>query len=304
MSLSSNYQTVSCDICQSRGFRTVYSNLVDNYLLKPGLFNYVQCWDCGLVYLNPRPSASTLPQYYQGEYIPYGAKNAVVRFIKKILWLPDKLLIKPILAKGGKLLEVGSARGDFLAYLGRPDQVFGLELDAPSAETARNIHGLSVITGTFEEHDFGNLKFDIAVMFFVLEHMLSPKRALEKLNSIMNPAAIALISVPNFDSWERIIFGRYWSGFDAPRHFYIFGEKQFKRLAESAGFRVLKVKYSLVPNDWLSGIKRLLTEKGYPRLARFFGIYNLILAAFFLPLAITAKLFGKSTRFMFIIQRS
>ncbi len=298
-----NFETINCDLCGSNDSEIIYKNLVDNYLFKPGLFNYVRCQNCGQIYLNPRPLKTAIPGYYKGEYIPYGARNFFIMFLKKILWLPDKLFIDSTLTKGGKILEIGCARGDFLAYLGKRYQTYGLEMDQASVDWAVNKHGLDVSKDILEDHDFGGLKFDFVIMFFVLEHMLSPKRALGKLYSIMNPGGVALISLPNFNSWERRFFGRYWAGFDVPRHLYIFGEPQFKRLAEEAGFEILKVKYSLVPNDWLASIKRLLTEKGFLRLAKIFSIYNLFLAALFLPISFIAKFSGQTTRFSFVIRR-
>ena len=60
-------ELVKCDLCGSDSTRLPFEARDWNFGL-PGKFKLVECKDCGLNYLNPRPSVGALGQYYPGAY--------------------------------------------------------------------------------------------------------------------------------------------------------------------------------------------------------------------------------------------
>ena len=49
-----------------------------------------------------------------------------------------------------------------------------------------------------------------------------------------------IIAVPNHDSYDAKYYGKYWAGYDVPRHRYHFNKKAIVLAAKYAGFELLK----------------------------------------------------------------
>jgi hypothetical protein len=52
---------------------------------------------------------------------------------------------------------------------------------------------------------------------------------------------VVAIGVPNIGSWEASVFGRTWSGLEAPRHLHVFDPQTIAAVASAAGYEVLAV---------------------------------------------------------------
>ena len=296
----------SCDYCGGKDASVIIQKAVDNDLLLPGEFNIVKCTACGLVYLNPRPDKNRIGEYYPVQYSAYRKESRIFAFLKSFSWAREAREVKTMTGGKGSMLDIGCGQGELLDFLkkGSPGyECFGIEMDCGSAEKAKTRFGIEAWCGRFEDFSFPpQQKFDFIIMHYVLEHLPSPKAAFEKLRSMTVPGGHVLISVPNHESWERKIFGRYWQGYEVPLHFYSFTARTLTNYAEDAGFSVRKIKYSIVPNDWIWGIHRLLKEKGYMAPAAFFQPRNVLLLMLFLPVSIAGWLCGASSRFTIILK--
>ena len=51
------------------------------------------------------------------------------------------------------------------------------------------------------------------------------------------------MSVPDADSLDRRLFGRYWVGLDVPRHLTLFSGRTLRRALSAAGFSVVDRRY-------------------------------------------------------------
>ena len=61
---------VNCNLCDSDKTELLFVSK-DMLLNKPGQFLIVRCKNCGLIYLNPRPTKQSLQQYYPTQYYSY-----------------------------------------------------------------------------------------------------------------------------------------------------------------------------------------------------------------------------------------
>lgn len=111
---------------------------------------------------------------------------------------------------GGASLDVGSAYGGMVvAFAEKGFNATGVEIDEFWCETG-NIncedHGLSqrIRREDFLSADFDG-KFDIITCNDVIEHVLEPRRALEKMTSMLNPGGALYLSIPNARSWDHAI---------------------------------------------------------------------------------------------------
>jgi SAM-dependent methyltransferase len=209
----------------------------------PGRFPIVRCQHCGLVYLNPRPTPQAMSYYYPPDYEPYRrapeeARFKIQRFHQR-LKLRNRCLVVTNLHKRGQLLDVGCATGTFLAEIKRYGdwQVFGVELNQWAARYARDQLGLDIFDGQLCEANFADNKFDMVTMWDVLEHVHDPRRTLAEVYRILKPGGSLICSVPNVDSLDARLFGRFWIGLDAPRHLYAYSRHTLAAMLRAEGLQ-------------------------------------------------------------------
>jgi len=204
-----------------------------------GEFALVRCRACSLVYLDPRPTWDEVREFYPSEYAPHRVKPA---------WWLDRLIRSGGLRKkrdivlrhrqGGTLLDVGCATGDFLSLMSEDGRwnIVGVEADAQAASCAARVAGAEVVCGRAEDVDYPPSSFDVVTMWHVLEHLHDPKRALIRLRRALRRNGVLIVAVPVLDSVDARLFGRYWSGYDVPRHLSTFSMATLSSMLVAAGF--------------------------------------------------------------------
>jgi SAM-dependent methyltransferase len=141
--------------------------------------------------------------------------------------------------QGGRLLDVGCAAGVFLRAMRAPGawEVYGVEINAEMAQLARDRYQLDVRSGTLEQAAFPDGFFDVVTMWDVLEHLHDPANSLREVHRILKADGVFVVRVPNLDSHDARLFGRYWAGLDAPRHLFVFNPQTLDALLGSSGFQ-------------------------------------------------------------------
>jgi SAM-dependent methyltransferase len=161
----------------------------------------------------------------------------------------------------GRLLDVGCGTGnglEFFSDLGW--HVTGVEMSPYAASMARRHLGCDVLVGEFEEVPLGDESFDVVRFSHNLEHLASPRKALEKARRVLRPAGLLWIEVPNVASIERRLFGRHWFCWDLPRHLYHFTPETLERLLASTGFRPVKIKCDGRVNFFVESLSNVLAR--------------------------------------------
>jgi SAM-dependent methyltransferase len=116
--------------------------------------------------------------------------------------------------------------------------VVGVEPSERASADARS-RGLEVERGTISEvAERLDPGFDAVVFQHSLEHVTEPLDDLEVAREVLRKGGLLLVSVPNFDSWQRRRFGSAWLHLDLPRHRSHFSERGLELLARRAGFQV------------------------------------------------------------------
>jgi 2-polyprenyl-3-methyl-5-hydroxy-6-metoxy-1,4-benzoquinol methylase len=145
-------------------------------------------------------------------------------------------------AAGGRLLEVGCASGEFLEIAAAAGfEVEGLEPDPGTSAGARERAGLPVRTGTLDDAAYPPGSFDVVVLWHVLEHLDSPRRAIEEARRILRPGGVLGVETPAIDTlWFRVLRSR-WRQL-IPDHYFFFGRETLTRLIEGEGFQLLELE--------------------------------------------------------------
>ncbi|HUJ09745.1 MAG TPA: class I SAM-dependent methyltransferase [Verrucomicrobiae bacterium] len=222
-------------------------------------FRLVRCSRCGLVYLNPRPTAESLALFYPPCYSPYQQKVGVetprlrgLRGLGRKIWLwigerrheERRSLINRLYPLPGRLLGVGCATGRFLAQM-QPHgwQVAGVEWNAQAAARAREALGAEVHTGDVLSCPWPDASFDVVTLWHVLEHLPDPKAALEKIIQLLRPGGRVVILAPSAANAEFWLLGRLdHHPVDIPRHLYHFSPSTLTALLKQTGFQIERTK--------------------------------------------------------------
>ena len=212
---------------------------------RPTAFTLVRCRGCGLVYLDPRPTAAEIGDYYPDDYhTARGVGGPVQRledgwrrrqFGEVGRWLAR---LRPA---RGRLLDVGCGSGELLEAL-RDDgwRVSGVEPSARSAEIARTQRGLDVQTSAFDDAALTESSYDAVIFAAVLEHLHDPLAALARARRLLAPGGlVAVLFLPRYDAPQARLFGPRWIGLDLPRHLYQFETPTFAAAVRKAGLRVI-----------------------------------------------------------------
>lgn len=225
MSTESAFESVPCDFCGSEDGQPLFEG-PDRLLGLPGRFRVVRCASCGLLRQDPRPTRETMKLYYPPEYEPYSVAideepSRWRRFDRRYGMRKRRHAIERFCA-GGRLLDVGCATGNFLYEMARAGrwQVEGVEPNAEAAHYGQEHLGLKIHVGELTAVDLPAESYDVITMWNVFEHLHAPMANLRAIARLLKPGGWFVFSIPNLRSWEYRLFGKYWMGWELPRHLY------------------------------------------------------------------------------------
>src|SRR5205823_8178755 len=110
----------------------------------------------------------------------------------------------------GRLLDVGSGRGDLGVALGKLGwQVTGVEPSPQACEQAR-ARGVPTFEGTLETATGLGAGYDAVVFQHSLEHAVEASDELARAHAVLRDGGLLLVSVPNFGCRQRRVFGSAW----------------------------------------------------------------------------------------------
>ncbi len=297
-------EDVRCNFCHADNFDVLITDGRDRRHQLPGVFRLVKCRECGLVYLNPRPTAKALGAYYPQDYAPYAQRGL---FGKLTRWLRrrEAVGLRRSLPAGAEVLEVGCAAGDLLVPLREAGfRVTGVELSDHAATIARTRHQLDVHSGTLTDAPLAGKSFDAVIMRNVIEHVPDPRGDLERAASLLRPGGLLSLRTDNVASSDARLFRALWYGFDFPRHLTLFSPETLTAYVRSAGLEVAQVQYSLVPTHWIMSFRYWVSER--PAIAatsRLISPKNPLLLAVGFAIAAVQKVVHDSGRFVVLARK-
>jgi SAM-dependent methyltransferase len=214
----------------------------------------VCCATCATVYVSPRPSEAAMAAYYRSTYRKhYGGVGYVDAAGKHcspgdagyeaalLRWhtaQANHALVLGETPRGARVLEIGCRHGKTLQLMRdvRGIEPFGVEPGEAEAEQARHA-GIDCFTGSLEELDPGERRFDQVQWFHVLEHVHDPLAALLKLRALLQPNGTLVIEVPNVYQ----PYGLLEENFFQNVHLVSYSPNTLPALVRRAGFEVTRV---------------------------------------------------------------
>ena len=162
----------------------------------------------------------------------------------------DLQVIASWIDPASRVLDLGCANGDLLAYLKEHHQVNGTGIDFSEEKVARCIErGLTVLQGDFREEvgDYPKNRFDVVVLSQTLQQIRDPK---ELLLDLLRIGKRVIVSFPNFAHWscrlQVLFFGTAPVTDQLPYDWYntpnirVISIRDFHRFLHMIGVRVVK----------------------------------------------------------------
>jgi SAM-dependent methyltransferase len=249
----------NCLICGSTKIDRLVEGQDRNHFIE-GRFELDRCGACGFIFLNPTPEPAALARYYPNDYYSYRSddrpapapKNqsraafylrhpiraANALFYSKILGQNKDLPVRP----GLRFLDVGCGDGAYLkTRLREGCECYGVDIGGEALTRLKVSHPeIQTHCGDLWEAKWPKKSFDIVNVCHVLEHVPDPDRLLSEIRRILKPGGLLKVQLPNADSATRILFGRFWQGYETPRHLWVFAPRNLTPLFERNGLRVLR----------------------------------------------------------------
>jgi SAM-dependent methyltransferase len=254
-------ETVACNLCGSERHTPLYS-MPDRRYFREEFFTVVECDQCGLGFVNPRPTIKEMQKYYPAEYYSKPPTTSHDRYLRR-RFTAEARFLKELESGTGrrKLLDVGCANGDFPRFMAaRGWEVEGVE----TSESSERITDFRVHTQEFHNIPVNEPTYDAVTAWAVLEHVHDPMAYFRKASAVLKKGGLFVILMPNFQS----VASRYLFCEDIPRHLYFFKRETVQQYFEKTGFRLKKEDngrsiYKLAPDNWLGYMirTRLLGKK-------------------------------------------
>jgi hypothetical protein len=97
--------------------------------------------------------------------------------------------------------------------------------------------------GSLSDPAYTDKKFDIIILWHVLEHLVEHERLLGEITHHQTKGGLLIIAVPNFDSLQQDIFSKYWFHLDLPRHLVHFDSNWLMQKLSERGYTIMSVSY-------------------------------------------------------------
>ncbi|HEV2351686.1 MAG TPA: class I SAM-dependent methyltransferase [Terriglobia bacterium] len=260
-------ETVACNLCGSTRYTPVYE-MPDTHYPADEFFTVVECNECGLGFLNPRPTLAEMQKYYPPRYYEEGFDRNPGYHQKRYALEAGYLGPPAQSTENRKLLDVGCANGDFPTFMNtRGWCVEGVEISTSS----RPIQNFKVYNQLFPDIPVNKPTYDAVTAWAVLEHVHDPMTYFRKASRVLKQGGVFVFLVTNFNS----LASRHLFCEDVPRHLYFFTSKTVRRYLEASGFRLQSEHfrgniYKMPPNNWLHYLlhtgwgKRSFTYRNLP----------------------------------------
>lgn len=250
-----------------------------------GLFDFVRCTDCGSIWLYNRPCGDRLRNAYRNYYTHEKIASPRIGYAWLRGWIKasyfrtqlaktatpvDRIFASAIAiaisgwdtsglnkamrfapAPPAKILDFGCGSGQYLLSLKALDyELHGAEYDphllGKLADLGIPIHDVVKLSDNSWDSEFDHISLS-----HVLEHVPDPKSLLYRAFQWLKPGGGLYVELPNADATGLSIFGRFWRGLEAPRHFALPSKAALVDAAERIGFLVDRQHIDSAARNWL-----------------------------------------------------
>lgn len=244
------------------------------------VFDYIECLDCESLVIKEIPSDMT--SYYSNSYYSMQLLAPEVVNRKGFTRLTEKFgkelaaskvdkqfeyrvvaAMKPNL--NDKICDVGCGSGHLIYHMKNLGfkNVTGIDPFLEKDVTYSN----GLVIKKLHLRDVKE-KYDLIMFNHSLEHVEDPAELLRLAKGKLTDKGKILVRIPIVGyCWN--VYGKYWFGLDAPRHFYLYSVKGFSHLATQLGLKIQKTHFDcsiahIVSSEMYKRRDLGIPEKVYP----------------------------------------
>lgn len=234
------YQEVSCPACAGVKYHQEFN--------KEG-FQYVLCDDCGILYVNPRPSFEQFRKFYNnGASIKFFTEKflpPVIEARRKGIFRPRAKALAPLIKdKGLRVVgDIGAEFGIFceeIRYLFPDIAIVCIEPESTTAKICR-LKGFSVLEKPLEEIEAADQRFDLFTAFELMEHLHSPRVFVEKVRSLLTPGGYFLFTTLNIEGFDLQVLWEKSKSIAPPHHINFLNPRAARILVEQCGLECIEI---------------------------------------------------------------
>lgn len=220
---------VNCDLCGHEDLEILYRQKDERFHITDFKFPVVRCLNCGLCFLNPRPSYDSIGIFYpESFYQIRDSQKNIRRYAIEASYLP----------KGRKrLLDIGCHEGEFMQYMtvNKGYETVGVEPGKILNPNNLDIYNCDLLNAKFDQDSF-----DVITAWAVFEHLHRPKAYFHEVSRILKPGGLFVFLVTNHDS----IASKYLFSEDIPRHLYYYSEKTIEEYCKLNELNLISIRHS------------------------------------------------------------
>lgn len=227
-------------------------------------YTAVKCKNCGLIYVNPRPSLSLISEAVQtgvhsdvehGRTAIGNRVSSKVNAYRKIM----ESMFDDLWASKKKVswLDVGAGYGEVIEAVSllapAGSKIVGLEPMKPKAESAR-ARGLTIRQCYLNEV---NEKFDVISLINVFSHIPDFRSFLKDVRKVLSDGGEIFIETGNTADLKYL--NQVPGELDLPDHLVFAGEKHLEGFLKETGFSIVSLKRRRI--DSLSNFAKSIIKK-------------------------------------------
>ena len=242
------YETVPCILCNTYNYKPLFSKPCEN----GEEFTLVQCKNCGLEFVNPRPHYNEMHTYYK-EYFNKRTDRGYNNYFSELMHREVLRLLTLNLAdlqfydfesslQGKKYaLDIGCAAGYFVDYLThRGWHAEGIDIAQDCIRFAQDTLHVNAYCGDFLTFQF-NKRYQCITLWATIEHLHNPDAFIEKIYSLLDDNGMLYLSTCRSSVFSaRVLFGKNWRYYNFPHHLYFFSYRTLAKLLQLKGFAVTR----------------------------------------------------------------
>ncbi len=305
----------NCESCGNMIFETMLSDQSHKYVDENGKestwsYALLQCKNCGLGFISPKPSWAILQTFYTSSYGPYSSEKALpenesrslkykmakwrfascsVPSVKRLTETTIGLFAELItgktvsyslgiplqMPKDCRILEVGYGSGNWLlsmAMLGY-SQLSGYDIDSNQKKRGcLEQSSIKVYSGQLLDSHLPGDSFDLIRLEHVFEHLLEPIRILRELHRLLKPGGILVMNFPSINAISFDFSPLHCAHRDSPRHLYLHTMRSAQNMLTNSGFKIAKARQYGVVLVLQATINNFLKERGIKLTVRWLRI--------------------------------
>lgn len=257
-----------CLFCGSQSISAEIAQVGDFFFqADPGEFGFARCASCRSLWLRQRPVGERLlaaySRYYTHDEPVDRARMSGVKGRLRSAYVETRFAAAPTLTSRAlagalrltgrdtsnideyyrfaprapaRILDYGCGNGAYLLRM-QPlgHELYGAEYD-PQLLDDLTKRGIVMEDVAAIDDSRWDREFDHITLAHVLEHVPDPDALLDRLLRWLKPDGTLFVEVPNADATGLSIFGRYWRGLEAPRHFSLPSQAALATALQRAGF--------------------------------------------------------------------